>query len=244
MPEEKKKRGRPRLTDEEREERRIRNNEKQKEKRRIQKEQGYKPYRYTPPPSKKGQNKNGGIGGQEPSILRIAELMTMGLRVERVDVKDPEALIHRAEGYIEYCKQNSLVPMMSGLYVAMGINKQYFDELVTGSERVHSSQAVRDTLTVIKTVIAAGFQAAAANQEVAPPVAVLVMTNEQGYLDTKKIEHHKEINVQVEAISEFQDMANRYGIKAMTASDNVIETDYTDVPAPEPVTIELEESKK
>lgn len=222
MPEEqKKKRGRPPLPPEEKERRRR---ERSRQNAKNKRAAGYKPLTPPPPPFDP-DGKNGGIGVEPDfTIRRVADLMRTGLRVERVDVKDPEALLQRAEGFIEYCRENGIVPTMAGVCAAMGIGRHYYNELMKGSERVRSSQEVRDTLERIKEVIGAGFQACACAGEVTNVVAVLIMTNEYGYLDTKKIEHTREISVQVEAVSDLQKLQQKYGTSALVADNHIIET--------------------
>ena len=217
----KRKRGRPPLSDEER-------------LRRRRAYQSHQNVNYTPTPSPiPAYDENGGEGGQPKStVQRIADLMRTNLRCERVDTTDPEALIERAEGYVEYCRQNSVVPMMAGLCASMGLDRASFNELLKGSEKRRSSPETREVLAKIKEVIASGFQACAAAGEVSNAVAVLVMTNEQGYLDTKKIEHHREISVQVEAISDLQKLKNQYGTNRMVADNHIVETTLTEVAEP------------
>lgn len=237
----KRKRGRPPLSDEERARRRS---DAESSKRR-KKYNANANVNYTPTPSPiPAYDENGGEGGQPKStVQRIADLMRTNLRCDRVDEKDPEALIERAEGYVEYCRQNSVVPMLAGLCASMGIDRARFNELLKGSERVHSSNEVRETLAKIKEVIASGFQACAAAGEVSNAVAVLVMTNEQNYLDTKKIEHVREVNVQVEAVSDLQKLKAKYGTEKLVA-DNHLVIDTTCTPVSEPVAEIPEKTEK
>lgn len=214
MPEEKRKRGRPRLSEEEKERRKL-------------ERMGLLPVTNPPPPPMGDAPKNGGKGvDKEEQTREIIRNVREGLKANKVDTRSADDIRNRFDEYLENCENRGIVPSKEGVMLWFGINKSTWSRIINRVPGYERSDDVVEALETINSALGAITSSAADAGKISPAIAVLKLTNSYGYRDVKQVEHTNDINVQI-GTSDLKGLLDKYG-----KDQYFIDTDFKEVTRP------------
>ncbi len=198
-----KRKGRPRMTDEQKAEAKAR--------RKQAKEEAIANGTYTPPPPRKVPiDKNGGMGVDKKELAsKLVAMARTGMKLPRVDTFSADAIRERFELYLDECQTNGVIPTMEGVYNWMGLSRNAWWLIITRAESHIRSDDVIHTMEAIKTVMGEIVSSAADAGLINTAIGVLKLTNNFGYKDVKQVEHNTDINVQI-GMSDAKALTSKY----------------------------------
>lgn len=209
---EQKKRGRPRMTDEEKAAAKIA---------RLQKQMETAP-EPPPHPGDEPSPKKWGKGGDKQEVAsELIRLARAGMKLPRVDTKNPDAIRNRFELYLGECEGRGVVPTMEGLYNWLGISHKTWGFIINRVDGYIRSDEVVNTLEEIRGIMGEITSSAADAGLINTAIAVLKLTNLYGYRDVKQVEHSNEVSVKIGG-SDLKTLQERYTAKEI----GVVEADY------------------
>lgn len=214
---EKKKRGRPKLSEE--------------DKRRRQLERlGYVPPA-PPTPKSESKNKNGGIGGEKKDKLDgIYDSLkaTDPRKRKKIDINDHEAIMAAFFDYVDCCKENGVVMSNVGFALWIGYTENMLGRIRRRSEGAEKSQEVVDALNYIHDAIEKVWVEGGAAGVIRDAMAIFVTSNKFGYRDTKHVEHHAEVDNRLGA-ADYKSLEDKYSNEQLfiEAEYSVIENENT-----------------
>jgi hypothetical protein len=220
MPETKKKMGRPRLSDEEKKQRKI-------ERMKAELEAATNP----PPPNISESRKKGGDRGEPKNAeanKAIVSQALRGMKHDMVDTYNDEEILHRFMEYLNDCKENCIIPTMEGVYLWLGMSKQYFSHIVNRYENYTRPEPVVQAMQKIKDAMASVVSSAADVGSIAQATAIMKITNQFGYLDVKQVQHIDASTPKIGTEEDYNALQERYSA-AQLIPDDIIETDYVEL---------------
>lgn len=210
MPEPKK-RGRPKLTEQQKLENKLR---------RMQEKQATADA--LPPPGISPSSKNGGKGVDKQELAsEIVRMARAGMKAKQVDLDSPDAIMQRFNMYLDDCEDRGIVPNMEGVYNWMGISRMTWNYIINRVDGHEKSDQVVSALETIKATMGEIVSYAADHGLINTAIAVLKLTNSFGYRDVKQVEHSNEVNIQIGG-SDLKSLEQKYNAQQI----GVIEADY------------------
>lgn len=206
---EKKKRGRPKLSEE--------------DKRRRQLERlGYVPPD-PPSPKNKTPEKNGGVGVDKKDKLDgiyDSLIATDPRKRHKIDINDHEEIMKAFFEYIENCKENGTIASNVGFALWIGYSEEMLNKIRARAEGAEKPQEVVDALNYIRGAIEKIWVEGGAAGVIRDAMAIFVTSNKFGYRDTKHVEHHAEIDNRL-GTTDYKSLEDKY-----SSSELIVDVDY------------------
>lgn len=224
MPEQEQKRGRgrPKMTEEQRQKKRL-----ESLKAEIESIEGEAP----PPPLGDSKKNRGDRWSNEPksaetnrSIIRNAR---KGLKHDLVDTYNEFAIMNRFMEFLDECEEDGIVPTVEGLYLWLGMDKSYFNKIINRHESYIRPEQVVETLQRINAAMAAMVSSAADAGSIAPATAIMKLTNCFGYRDVKQVQHVDSSAPRLGSEDDYKKLQERYSVQQIIP--DVIDADFVEV---------------
>ena len=119
----------------------------------------------------------------EPGELSITTQQYLDLaHWENIDIRDPEQIAQRCDDYFKYCISNDRRPIVQGLCLALGTNRQ---SLVNWeNEDSPRGQIIRKAKQIIRTLL----EDWTVSGKISPPCGIFMLKNYAGLRDDHTIE--------------------------------------------------------
>jgi hypothetical protein len=181
---EKKKRGRPKLSEEE------------KNRRKLERLGYVPPADPTPSPNGSSQKK-GGIGGEKKDKLDgiyDSVMATDPRKRHKIDINDADAIYKAFYDYMDNCKENGVIASNVGFALWIGYTENMLGRIRRRSEGAEKSTEVVEALEYVHSCIEKIWVEGGAAGVIRDAMAIFVTSNKFGYRDTKHVEHHAEVD--------------------------------------------------
>ena len=104
------------------------------------------------------------------------------------DLHKPEEVQQAIINYFESCKRNHVRPGNLGLYAALGMSRQDYNDVIRGKNKSKVSPAAIDMLKKANRAIGAYRENLALNGKINPVTYIFMGKNYDGLTDTQQIE--------------------------------------------------------
>lgn len=107
------------------------------------------------------------------------------VRLPKVDMSDEKQVSNRVYEYFEICEQNDMKPSVTGLALALDVDRKYLWQLREGSRG--KNPAVADTLKRAMTLLDNQMVDYMQNGKINPVSGIFLMKNNFGYADKQEV---------------------------------------------------------
>lgn len=107
------------------------------------------------------------------------------VKLPKVDMSDEEQVSNRIFEYFEICEQNDMKPSVTGLALALDVDRRYLWELREGKRG--KNPAVADTLKRAMTLLDNQMVDYMQNGKINPVSGIFLMKNNFGYADKQEV---------------------------------------------------------
>lgn len=111
----------------------------------------------------------------------------MVMKLPKVDMTDPEAVMNRVYEYFSLCSQNDMKPSVAGMALAFDCDRRTLWKWINGIESAYIPQASRDSIKKGYQLLNAQMEDYMQNGKINPVSGIFLMKNNMGYQDKQEV---------------------------------------------------------
>lgn len=111
----------------------------------------------------------------------------MVMKLPKVDMTDPDAVMNRVYEYFSLCSQNDMKPSVAGMALAFDCDRRTLWKWINGIESAYIPQESRDSLKKGYQLLNAQMEDYMQNGKINPVSGIFLMKNNMGYQDKQEV---------------------------------------------------------